>query len=256
MKFLAPLAVALLATSASAATCKSTSRRARRAVAIADVEKRAAVHDAPAGRRRAFGKAEKKVVRRDKSGWRMGKHGDGHTANAAPSGGAGSPGKNNWSNNSGSSSSAAGDDDNEATSASSTMTTQRVTQRTSTTSAKATQTSSSSSSSSSTSSSSSGSSYTGEATYYLQQGVAGACGSTHSDSDKVIALQTSMYGSGGYCGKTVTITNTANSKSVTATVADECPSCSTNGIDLSQATFEAIGDLDTGVLTVEYSFLS
>jgi hypothetical protein len=87
-----------------------------------------------------------------------------------------------------------------------------------------------------------------------------------------------MYSSSN-CGRTVKITNTANSKSTTATVADEvgpdsflllpvgktdfflpfsdeqCPGCSSStSIDLSEATFEAIGDLDTGVLTVEWEF--
>ncbi|GAA5851058.1 hypothetical protein JCM3766R1_004164 [Sporobolomyces carnicolor] len=111
------------------------------------------------------------------------------------------------------------------------------------------------STSSSSSSSSSSGTYTGEATFYYQNGVAGACGSVSSDSDKVVALQTSMYGSGGYCGETITITNTANGKSTTATVADECPSCSgSSSIDLSTGAFDAIGHEDTGVLSVSWSF--
>ncbi|GAA5963745.1 hypothetical protein JCM3765_006836 [Sporobolomyces pararoseus] len=108
---------------------------------------------------------------------------------------------------------------------------------------------------SSSSSSSSSGSYTGEATFYYQNGVAGACGSVASDSDKVVALQTSMYGSGGYCGKTITITNTDTGASTTATVADECPGCSTSSsIDLSTGAFDAIGSEDTGVLNVSWSF--
>lgn len=54
----------------------------------------------------------------------------------------------------------------------------------------------------------------------VENGNAGACGSTNADSAKIVALQTAMYGSGESCGKTVYITNTANGKSVTATVAD------------------------------------
>ncbi|GAA6010928.1 hypothetical protein JCM11491_004605 [Sporobolomyces phaffii] len=105
------------------------------------------------------------------------------------------------------------------------------------------------------SSSTSGSSYSGDATFYYQNGVAGACGGVASDSDKVVALQTSMYGSGGYCGKTITITNTATGASTTATVADECPSCSSStSIDLSTGAFDAIGSEDTGVLQVTWSF--
>lgn len=107
----------------------------------------------------------------------------------------------------------------------------------------------------SSSSSSSSGTYTGEATFYYQNGVAGACGSVASDSDKVVALQTSMYGSGGYCGKTITITNTDTGASTTATVADECPGCSSSSsIDLSTGAFDAIGSEDTGVLNVSWSF--
>lgn len=144
----------------------------------------------------------------------------------------------------------------------------------------ATSTSSTSTGSTSSSSSSSSGTYTGEATFYYQGGVAGACGSVSSDSSKVVALQTSMYGSGEYCGKTITITNTGKSSvapvhllavhtadsfissrrkdtgaSTTATVADECPSCSgSSSIDLSTGAFDAIGSEDTGVLNVSWSF--
>ncbi|GAA5884991.1 hypothetical protein JCM6882_007184 [Rhodosporidiobolus microsporus] len=243
---LAVLSLSLLnATSAvDAAACARRSRRS--------VDKRSTVVEAA--------KDAKVVERRQKSGWRMDGHKGGNN-HAAPSSGSGSPGKNNWSSSSSndgddsssasSSFSAAGNQQQEtATARASSMTTQKAEAKTSTSSA-----SKSTSTSSSSSSSSSGSTYSGEATYYLQGGVAGACGTVHSDTDKVIALQSSMYGNGSYCGKTVSITNTANSKTVTATVADACPSCSSSeSIDLSQATFEAIGDLDTGVLTVEWSF--
>jgi len=105
--------------------------------------------------------------------------------------------------------------------------------------------SSSSSTSTGSSSSSSGSTYNGQATFYYREHAflsvditqilplqilavfsiplrlilthlfrptenqgTGACGSVSSDSDKVVALQTSMYNSGSHCGETITITNT------------------------------------------------
>ncbi|KAI5479693.1 expansin family protein [Pseudohyphozyma bogoriensis] len=90
-----------------------------------------------------------------------------------------------------------------------------------------------------------------------QEGAAGACGNTYSDSAYIVALAVDMYGDTGavssYCGKSVTITNTANSKSVTATIEDACPGCSGASLDLSVGTFEAIGDLDTGVLDISWS---
>ncbi|KAG1735268.1 uncharacterized protein EDB91DRAFT_1037187, partial [Suillus paluster] len=48
------------------------------------------------------------------------------------------------------------------------------------------------------------------------------------------------------CGKQVQITNLSNGKTVTVTVADDCPTCANSeSIDLSVAAFEAISDLST-----------
>ncbi|OSD07518.1 hypothetical protein PYCCODRAFT_1463757 [Trametes coccinea BRFM310] len=82
----------------------------------------------------------------------------------------------------------------------------------------------------------------------------GACGKTNKNSDKIIAISSDIYGNGGYCDKKVKIKNTANSKTATATVRDECPSCGANDIDMSPSLFEELGDLDTGVLTVTWDF--
>lgn len=47
-----------------------------------------------------------------------------------------------------------------------------------------------------------------------------------------------------------------NGNTVTATVADACPGCvSEYSLDLSVATFEALGSLDTGVLPITWSFV-
>ena len=75
----------------------------------------------------------------------------------------------------------------------------------------------------------------------------------HAETDKVIALDTAMYGNLGavsdHCGKSVMITNTKNGQQVQATVADACPTCDAAGsIDLSQGAFEALASLDEGLL--------
>ncbi|WWC68624.1 uncharacterized protein I206_102555 [Kwoniella pini CBS 10737] len=88
----------------------------------------------------------------------------------------------------------------------------------------------------------------GYATYFYQGGNAGACGTVHSDYDKIIAIDTNGWwqdtsSASPYCGKYITLTNTNNGKSVTAMVADACPSCvSDNSLDLSVGAFEAIAD--------------
>jgi hypothetical protein len=95
----------------------------------------------------------------------------------------------------------------------------------------------------------------GVATFFYQGGNAGACGTVHSDSDFVAALDSARYNNGEFCGKQVTITNTQNQKSVTVTVADECPTCENgNSIDLSVAAFDAIGSESQGVLPIEWHF--
>ncbi|KAM0753881.1 barwin-like endoglucanase [Meredithblackwellia eburnea MCA 4105] len=104
------------------------------------------------------------------------------------------------------------------------------------------------------SSSSSSDTMTGQATWYTQDGNPGACGNYNSDSALIVALQSQLY-SQSYCGKTVVITNTANGKSVTATVADECPGCATKySLDLSTGAFDSIGSADTGVLSISWYF--
>ncbi len=93
----------------------------------------------------------------------------------------------------------------------------------------------------------------GFATFYQQFGGYGACGQIHPDLDFIVALALARYGTGSNnapdCGRKVRITNTANGKTVDATVADACPGCRNyNSLDLSIATFDAIADQATGVV--------
>ncbi|KAI0769901.1 riboflavin aldehyde-forming enzyme [Fomes fomentarius] len=84
----------------------------------------------------------------------------------------------------------------------------------------------------------------------------GACGKTNQDSDKIIAVSSSIYGSGKYCDdQKVSITNLANGKTATATVRDSCPGCGSSDIDMSPSLFQELGDLDTGVLNVSWDFV-
>ncbi|GAA6057911.1 hypothetical protein JCM3770_002200 [Rhodotorula araucariae] len=106
---------------------------------------------------------------------------------------------------------------------------------------------------SSASSSGSGSSYSGQATYYSQGGAAGSCGNYASDSDYVVAVNVAQMNS-GLCGKSVKITNTANGKTITATVADTCPGCAGSSLDLSEGAFGALGEYSSGVLPISWSF--
>jgi rare lipoprotein A (peptidoglycan hydrolase) len=61
---------------------------------------------------------------------------------------------------------------------------------------------------------------------------------------------------GAHCGRTVSITNTDNGRSITARVADTCPGCGYGSLDLSTGAFGAIGSYDQGVLPISWSFTS
>nr|BAH80468.1 hypothetical protein [Lentinula edodes] len=97
----------------------------------------------------------------------------------------------------------------------------------------------------------------GHATYFTQNGVAGACGTVHSDNDFIVAIDQDRYGDSGetsqYCGKTVTITGLG--KTMQATVADDCPTCDNeNSLDMSVALFQSFTSLDVGEFDISWSF--
>jgi len=97
----------------------------------------------------------------------------------------------------------------------------------------------------------------GEGTYYLQNGNAGACGTVHPDSAKIVALDIDLYGDDSkasqYCGKSITITNTNNGKSVQAIVADACPTCGKWGnVDMSVGAFTEIATEEEGEVPISW----
>jgi len=97
----------------------------------------------------------------------------------------------------------------------------------------------------------------GHGTFYFQNGNAGACGQFNPDSDKIVALDSQLYGDTGkvsqYCGKTIQITNKANGKTVKAVVADACPTCDSKGsVDMSVGTFTTIAEEPTGEIDITW----
>lgn len=98
---------------------------------------------------------------------------------------------------------------------------------------------------------------TGVGTFYQQEGFPGACGVVYSDSDRVVALDISLYGNPAsesqYCFKTIHITNSNTGATVDAIVADACPTCGgTDNLDLSIGAFTAIATLEDGEVPSEY----
>ncbi|SCV72288.1 BQ2448_4982 [Microbotryum intermedium] len=102
--------------------------------------------------------------------------------------------------------------------------------------------------------------HTGPATWFTQDNLTGACGNYNLDATPLVALQYLLYGDtdskSQYCGRYVNITNTANGKQVIAIVADACPTCEgAYALDLSLGAFDLVGNWDTGVLPISWSFL-
>ncbi|THU89531.1 barwin-like endoglucanase [Dendrothele bispora CBS 962.96] len=100
----------------------------------------------------------------------------------------------------------------------------------------------------------------GFGTFFYQNGVAGACGTVHSDSDFIVAMDTAQYGDtskqSDLCGKQVQIFNAKNNKSVTCTIADACPTCNNgNSIDLSVGAFQQLADLSEGLIDIKWKIL-
>lgn len=96
----------------------------------------------------------------------------------------------------------------------------------------------------------------GVATFFFQNGVAGACGAVHQDTDLICAMDSILYEQQDLCGKKVLITNTQNGKSVTVTVRDECPTCNNaNSIDLSHGAFGMIATYDQGQVPIKWEFV-
>jgi expansin (peptidoglycan-binding protein) len=101
----------------------------------------------------------------------------------------------------------------------------------------------------------------GFATYFTQNGNAGACGQYHSDSEFGIAIDSNGYWGNDFsqgsdlCGKVINIKNDNNGKTVTATVWDVCPTCNNgNSLDLSVGAFNAIATESEGMVPISWSF--
>ncbi|KAH8669664.1 RlpA-like double-psi beta-barrel-protein domain-containing protein-containing protein [Tricladium varicosporioides] len=106
----------------------------------------------------------------------------------------------------------------------------------------------------------------GLGTVYLQEGGYGSCGNKNPDSSLIVALSNTYMQSKAnspYCGRKVKITNTGSNsgtggkgKSVTATVADTCPSCDAGHVDLSLGAWNALtGNAAYGTINISWDFV-
>lgn len=102
--------------------------------------------------------------------------------------------------------------------------------------------------------------FSGKATWFVpskEGGSEGACGVYNDDDAYIVAMNSDQYGDmdevSDLCGKTVKIKYGDNS--VEAKVTDACPECDYGSLDLTQAVFKELDDLDTGVLDITWKFV-
>ncbi|KAJ6479624.1 hypothetical protein C8R45DRAFT_1155661, partial [Mycena sanguinolenta] len=69
------------------------------------------------------------------------------------------------------------------------------------------------------------------ATYYTPDGHLGACGWPIQTSDMAVAIGIDNWDGRSHCGAKMTVTCDTT---IEVTVADQCPTCDTDGIDLTQ----------------------
>ena len=102
----------------------------------------------------------------------------------------------------------------------------------------------------------------GKATWYSAGVSEGNCGWWSTNADHIVALNAHQYGStdkvSEHCGRLIRIVNEKNGKVMHAVVADSCPSCEPNSLDLSKGLFSLLadGDMDSGIFPISWSFLS
>ncbi|KAG0340591.1 hypothetical protein BG000_011633 [Podila horticola] len=103
--------------------------------------------------------------------------------------------------------------------------------------------------------------YSGKATWFTDS--YGACNEHWNGYEEpIVALSARMMGAASWgnpaCNKRVQITLKGDSsKTVTARVVDKCPAdeCAYGSLDLSPAAFQTLGDLDTGILDIDWHFI-
>lgn len=79
--------------------------------------------------------------------------------------------------------------------------------------------------------------------------------------ENIVALNAHQMGPESWgnseCNRRVQIKNKANGKTVQARIVDKCPGdqCAWGSLDLSPKAFETIGNLDTGILDIEWYYI-
>ncbi|GLI73796.1 hypothetical protein PoHVEF18_002025 [Penicillium ochrochloron] len=102
--------------------------------------------------------------------------------------------------------------------------------------------------------------YEGDLTYYNP--ALGSCGYTNTDSDMICAVSHILYDAAStgsnpnanpLCGLKVRLRR--NGESVDVKIVDRCVGCAATDLDVTEAVFKKVADLDQGRVSVEWSWL-
>jgi hypothetical protein len=102
--------------------------------------------------------------------------------------------------------------------------------------------------------------YEGDLTYYNP--ALGSCGYTNTDSDMICAVSHILYDAAStgsnpnanpLCGLKIRLRR--NGESVDVKIVDRCVGCAVTDLDVTEAVFKKVADLDQGRVPVEWSWL-
>ncbi|KAJ5491230.1 hypothetical protein N7539_002797 [Penicillium diatomitis] len=102
--------------------------------------------------------------------------------------------------------------------------------------------------------------YSGDLTYYNP--ALGSCGLTNTDSDMICAVSHLLYDAASngpnpntnpLCGMKLRLRR--NGESVDVTIVDRCVGCAATDLDVTEAVFKKVADIDQGRVKVEWSWL-
>ena len=92
----------------------------------------------------------------------------------------------------------------------------------------------------------------GSATFYLPNHGIGHCGWPINNMDWAVALPNSHYDGGAHCGKGIVVHH--KGKTLTGIVADSCPGCADNQLDLDEGFFDQFDLESVGRINVDWHF--
>ena len=107
-------------------------------------------------------------------------------------------------------------------------------------------------------------SFSGLGTIYEQGGGIGSCGQANPDSAFIVAISNAFQqgqSPGPMCGRQISVRNTGSNdgvggagNAITVTVADTCPSCDQNHLDLSVGAWNQLtGNAPYGTVFIDWS---